>query len=336
MSSGSDPPRNPRDIQGLLRYCIENVPQMQSNTDSESDSTLNPMNDERREWLNSALNSITNNCVQQMLKCIHIINDGLKSFESTNGVISLETVSEMESVIDTLIDYTGDLDNASDFYKIGGFSVFRPLLESKSDILRSKACELLSECVQNHTICQTYALNEDLLKILVKLLDEEDNENVRIKSVYAISSLIRDNEDAQQLFENELNGFAILLHAMQSNTSHDNKLRIKISFLITSLSRKQSVCQTLYNTGFLMQMIGLLHGRHDSSHQYLMEALFAIVSQHKLSKHECLRKELGLKSLLKEKMDYLKGKPEFSEEEQYVKDLYELCFIDNDLPESER
>jgi hypothetical protein len=45
---------------------------------------------------------------------------------------------------------------------------------------------------------------------------------------------------------------------------------------------------------------------------------------------------LGLKNLLKNRIEFLKGKQEFLEEEEYCKGLLEMCFIDNDLPESER
>jgi hsp70-interacting protein len=336
MSSGEEPPRPPRDIQGLLRYCIENAPQMASNSES-LESNFNGMSVERREWLNNALQSMTTDVVIQMIQCLDVIRDGLKSSEATNGVISSESETRMESAIDTLIDYTGSLDNASDFYQIGGFDVFRPLLESKSVILMSKTCELLSEVVQNHSICQTYALNHDLLSVLVKILDEEYDEKVKIKSLYAISCLIRDNKEAQQLFDSKLNGFSVLLRAMRSNSSSkDNKLRIKSSFLIRHLCSDQSICQTLYDLGFLTQIVGLLQSEHDSSHEHLFAALYALVSSHKVSRNECQRKELGLKNLLKNRIEFLKGKQEFLEEEEYCKELLEMCFIDNDLPESER
>lgn len=333
MSDGSEPPRPPRDIQGLLRLCMETVPQDQTS----SASQLHPLDPERRQWLSGALNGMTTDVIQEMVKCVDQIKSGLNE-STTEGLISMETVDRMESAIESLIDFTGNLDNARDFYQLGGFELFRPLLASKVDSLKSKTCELLAEVVQNETNCQTYALDNHLLTDLVELLDKSDNERVRIKSLYAISSLIRDNQSAQQVFESDLDGLQVLLRAIDSTNpfSLDNKIRIKASFLMTSLCRKPSTCDSLYALGVLDQLIGALQGEHDSTHEHLLAALYVLVSTHQPSRTDCLRRQFGLKNLLKQRIEDLKGKEEFLEELNYCKQLLDLLFIDNNLPESER
>ena len=335
MSDGSDepPPRQPRDIQSLLRLCMETVPQDPSSTSQE----LHPLDPERRQWLSDALHSMTTDVVQEMVKSVDSIKNGLNE-RTDDGLISMDTIEKMEESIDSLIDVTGNLDNARDFYKIGGFDIFRPLLESNSEILKMKACELLAEVVQNEIECQSHALDTNLLDLLVRLLDEDPHESVRIKSLYAISCLIRDNESAQQLFESKLDGLSVLLKAIDSTNplSKDNKLRIKASFLMSSLCRKQSICDSLYGLGVLTQLIGALQGEHDSTHEHLLAALYTLVSAHEPSKQDCRRREWGLKNFLKQRIEELKGSEEFLEELDYCNRLLELLFIDKDLPESER
>ena len=337
MSDNSDPTgdrRPPRDMPDLLKICMETA----GARDSTRDDQPRPLDDDRRQWLAEALQSVTTDVVKEMIKGIEIIKTGL-SERTEDGKLSEETVERIESAIDILIDYTGSLDNARDFHTIGGFDVFAPLLESDSDVLKCRACELLAEIVQNETKSQSYALDNNLLDILVRLLDTDPSESVRVKSLYAISCLIRDNDSAQEVFESRLDGLSVLLRAIDSSNplSKDNKLRIKASFLMTSLCRrKPSVCDSLYELGVLTQLLGLLQGQHDSTHEHLLAALYAIVSTHNRSRDDCRRPDRGLKQFLKKRIEDLSGKEESLEESEYCRRLLEELFVDKDLPESER
>ena len=334
MSDGSDDPqRQPRDVQGLLRLALESGGEGPTPTSQ----GLQPLDPERRQWLSNVLQSMTTDVIQEMIKCVDIIRNGLNE-RTADGLLSVDTIERMADAMDVLIDQTGNLDNARDFYKIGGFDLFRPLLESQSAVLKAKACELLAEVVQNEAECQTYALDSHLLPVLVRLLDRDGDERVRIKSLYAISCLIRDNDTAQQLFESQMDGLSVLLKAIDSTNplSTDNKLRIKASFLLSSLCRKPAFCDSLHGLGVLTQLVGALQGEHDSTHEFLLAALYSLVSVHDTSRQDCRRPEWGLKHFLKQRIEDLKGKEEFAEELDYCNRLLELLFIDKDLPETER
>lgn len=336
MSDNSDPTgghRPPRDMPDLLKICMEAAAR-----DPNPNEEPRPLDADRRQWLSEALQSMTTDVVKEMQKAIEVIKTGLSEL-SEDGLLSEEVVQRIESAVDVLIDYTGSLDNARDFHTIGGFVVFRPLLESDSAVLKCKACELLAEVVQNEVKCQSYAMDDNLLDVLVRLLDSDPNESVRVKSLYAISCLIRDNDSAQQVFESQLDGLSVLLRAIDSSNplSKDNKLRIKASFLMQSLCRrKPSVCDSLYELGVLSQLVGLLKGDHDSSHEHLLAALYSLVSTHDRTRQDCRRPEWALKSFLKTRIDQLKGREEFLEESEYCRRLLEEIFVDKDLPESER
>lgn len=332
---GSDPPRQPNNYQQLLRICMANAEYEGPTRTDHVTSTS-----EDRQWLAEALQGLTSDIINEMMECIDVIKKGLIEIESSDQeCISQETIDEIEGAIDALIDHTGSIDNASDFYKIGGFDLFPLLFSVPSNTLVAKTAELLAEIVQNHKECQKHAIQFNLLETLVKLLDTSKDDNVKIKSLYAISCMIRDNEQAQDAFENKLDGFSVLLKAIQTSdgTSGEHKLRIKASFLINSLCRQRPAFrEVLHNMGFVELLIALLHNQHDSSHEHLLAALHSLVTQHDPSRIQCQRDEYGLEKLLKDRIELVKGKSEFLEEEEYCKEILQYCFGEDEFPETER
>lgn len=326
---GAEPPRQPNDLQGLLRLCMETA-----EYEGPSRNELNPLDPDRQAWLSEALHSMSTDVVQEMKKAIEIVTNGLKDFES--GTRSKDDIkTEIDEAVEILMEYVGNIDYSTDFFKIGGFQLFSKFLNSCNDELKISGAELLAEAVQNHVVCQKAALEMKLLPKLIYLLDNDKNPAVRVKMLYAISCLIRENQEAQNEFENSYDGFSVLLRAMQSNDSV--KIRIKSSFLISSLCREQpKFRETLYKMGLVEQIVALLHTPHDESHEFLLSALYGLITEHEASKNECHRKELQLETLLKERLEIIKGKPEFLEEEEYCKRLLNLLFQDQDQPETER
>jgi hsp70-interacting protein len=74
-----------------------------------------------------------------------------------------------------------------DFHKIGGFCIFRPCLDSPHGSLRWRAAEIIAELSQNNPYCQERVLEAGLLPVLLSLIDVDDNRQVRIKALYALS-----------------------------------------------------------------------------------------------------------------------------------------------------
>lgn len=74
-----------------------------------------------------------------------------------------------------------------DFHKIGGFCIFRPSLDSSHGSLRWRAAEIIAELTQNNPYCQERVLEAGLLPVLLSLVDTDDNQQVRIKALYALS-----------------------------------------------------------------------------------------------------------------------------------------------------
>ena len=63
--------------------------------------------------------------------------------------------------------------------------------------------------------------------------------------------------------------------------------------------------------GFVEQFVALLQRDHDSTHEHLLSALLALVEGHQRALNECRRPEFLLKSLLENRLEFVKDHEEF-------------------------
>ncbi|RWS12300.1 hsp70-binding protein 1-like isoform X2 [Dinothrombium tinctorium] len=310
-----------RNLRGLLQFCVEQTAR-EDNTSSNAEA----MSEERRQWLSQVIGSIGNQ-VEQMKQNVDIVKSFLNSGEE-------HETDEVIEAIDNLIDIVAQIDYANDFHKIGGFEILAPLISCNNSKLQIKGCDLLAEIVQNNKYCQKAVVDYKLLPLLVSTLDTDPDEEVRIKALYAISCLLRGNEDIQSLFESQFDGFSVLLRSIQQSST---KLRIKTSFLLTSLCQQQPrFKEALWKMGFVEQIIAILHQPHNETHEFLLSALYALVSEHEPSRKECQRSELKFESLLRSKLQQIKDRDECKEEIEYCEKLLLICFNNDTQIESER
>ncbi|XP_076304314.1 hsp70-binding protein 1 [Tachypleus tridentatus] len=304
----------PRNLQGLLRFCTENT-QAEDSTHPTDTSSIDP---ERREWLEQALNSMTVSVVEEMEKCLQILRNSIND-EKADG----DAFAEQKVTLEKLLDFVDSMDNAIDFHKLGGFSLLQPLLKEPDTEVKALTAELVAELVQNNSYCQKAAIEHHLVETLLNVIDHDPEELVKVKALYAISCLCRQCPEAQQVME-QTGGFSVLLRALQSPIE---KLKIKTCFLLSNLcSQEPTYRELLFKMGFVEQLAALLQTEHNRSHEYLMSAVLALVSDHPQAQEECHRPELGLKSILENRLKLLEGKEEFQEELHYCHQLLNLCF----------
>nr|CAG4640403.1 EOG090X0EEI [Daphnia pulex] len=304
-----EPPRQPRDMQGLLRFAIEG-------TAAEDRTTTTSMSEERRRWLEEALRGLSVDVVAEISKSLNILNpDRVESPE--------EDPQEMEEALEMITDFADSMDTANDFHKIGGFFILIPCLNSPHDGVRWRCCQLIGTLTQNNPYCQQHVLNEDLLPILLKMLENDDCEEARIKALYAISCLTRECAEAQDAFVH-CDGFSSLLRALQSSLG---KLKIKASFLLTCLCNENpSFKDTLCNMGFVEQFVALLQRDHDSTHEHLLAALLALTQCHPPSIEECRRSEFLFREFLDNRIELIGDRDECLEEAEYCRTLLSVIF----------
>lgn len=302
--------KQPKSVGKLLHMCLET----QSGSPQDENHVVQPMPEERRQWLDNALRDLTVSPVERMKVGLRI----LTTAESTE--------QQMIDALDEIIEWCENLDFAADFYKIGGYPVLSKLLPHKSAEIRWKTLELIAVLVQNHTYCQEMALKENLLPKMLTILDTDDDSTVKIKALYAVSCLTRDNPEAQKVFI-EKDGFSVLMRAMQTDVE---KLKIKAAFMLSALCvDKPDIKDVMCDTGMIEQLVGVLNEEHNSFHEHTLAALLSIVTNHQKAVEECQRPELELDKKLQERIRSLNGKDEFREESQYAKELLKIITKDD-------
>lgn len=98
-----------------------------------------------------------------------------------------DDASKYESALEKIADYVDSMDIANDFYKIGGFSIFGPCLNSPHSSIRWRAADIIAELSQNNPFCQDKVLETNLFSTLLNMVDSDPSEAARIKALYAVS-----------------------------------------------------------------------------------------------------------------------------------------------------
>lgn len=306
--------RYPPNLRGLLNFCTEYT----QTEDAPSASGVSAMPEETRQWLSEAIDSLQgSDPVKLMLQDIQVIL-------STDD--DADAIEKKEEALENLQLHTEDVDLANDFHRIGGFHILPLLLSSRHAELRWRAAELIATLTQNNRYCQNAVLEVKLLPPLMKLLDNaSEDEQVRVKALYAVSCVTRESSEAQSEFVRH-DGFSVLLRAMQSDVE---KLQMKSAFLMSALCQQQPLfTNTLCDMGAVEQLVGLLSMEHRPFHEQLIVALYHLIAENEQARADCHRPEFALKSLLLDRKHSLEGKEEFQEELEYVGRVYNLCFAD--------
>ncbi|KAH7954643.1 hypothetical protein HPB49_020479 [Dermacentor silvarum] len=166
----------------------------------------------RIQWLTRAMQELLVNPYDEMRRSLRNIRECLR--ESHNiGRVLVACIANVQQFID-VVDY------AKDFEKMGGFQVLPELLDYPSSLVRVGTCALIAELVQNNPHCQRAALRS--ASRLLRLLNTETDDEVRCKSLYALSCMVRQNKDAYANFE-KLGGPVVLRRVLFETTNRSGQ-----------------------------------------------------------------------------------------------------------------
>uniref|UniRef100_A0A182W6E9 Nucleotide exchange factor Fes1 domain-containing protein n=1 Tax=Anopheles minimus TaxID=112268 RepID=A0A182W6E9_9DIPT len=218
MASGENPdqPRQPRNLQGLLKFAMEAT----KSEDAPNAAQFQPLDDERRRFLEEALKSLTVDVVQELEKSMNVL---LNNESDENAKID---------ALETVTDFVEDIDTANDFFKVGGFVIIKPGLESSSAEVRSRTLRLIVALAQCNPFCQQHLLELNILPKLIELLADEVT--VAQDAVSAASAMVRQYEPCAKAFI-EIGGLECIVKCLQSD---NEKVCIRSSFLMVSLSKE--------------------------------------------------------------------------------------------------
>ena len=196
------------------------------------------MDPERRKFLEDALKSMTLNVVEELNKAMKTLMD-INASEK-DKIHSLEVVT----------NYVADIDAANgklsskyvwlltklmfvlflDFFKIGGFCIILPCLNSEITEIRCETAMLIGELAQNNPYCQQQLLDLNIMPKLIEILSGDFE--AAPHALHAISCMIRSFEPSVASFI-EIGGLECILGLLQSNDQE--KIIIKTVFLISNL-----------------------------------------------------------------------------------------------------
>ncbi|TNM97265.1 hypothetical protein fugu_015421 [Takifugu bimaculatus] len=309
--------RYPQNLQGLLQLAVD------AGSATEEPAPAEPMSEERKAWLREALADVAKGQmdeVEQMKTCLAVLN------QEGKGEVELDEDDDeaKESAFEMLSELCENLDNARDLMVLGGLElcVSRYLSHSQSG-LRWRAAELIASCAQNMPQLQTHLLGIGTLPKLLQLTDSDPHPTVRVKALYALSCLVREQEAGLQAFLSH-DGFSVLMRGMQSE---NEKLRTKSAFLLLNLLTSHPEHKdTVVSMGMVQQLVSVLRTPHSQFHEHVVGTLCCLVEDCPQGLRDCRDPALGLEELLKQRSVELRGKEENEEELEFCKHLRSMCF----------
>ncbi|XP_055541444.1 hsp70-binding protein 1 [Wyeomyia smithii] len=309
MSQGGDnpdQPRQPRSLQGLLKFAMEAT----QSEDAPNPSHVEGMDPERRQFLESALKSLTLDVVQEIEKAMKILTDP-------------ETAEDDKAeALEIIVDFVQDIDAANDFFKVGGFVIIQPGLDSPNANVRTGTLRLIAELSQNNPTCQQHLLEANVLPRVVELLSDEAE--VAVQAMHAISCLVRHHEPCLAAYI-EMGGLECLLGCIQTD---NDKLRIKSSFLMSNLCTEfAAVRDEFIKLNAVERVIASI--RPSKEYEPKLETALStlnVLTDSSEAVMRCQDAELKLKPKLELILKLNNGKDECLEQIEYASTLLKRCF----------
>lgn len=329
MAEQEDPnqPRQPKDMTGLLKFCM----QATKSEDAPRDDTHVPIDPERLAWLQDAMKNMTVDVVQQLAEGIRILSQPyVYDVNATD-----DEIGEAEVAFEAISDWVGNIDMANNFHKIGGFVILKRIIKSSPHyVLRWNAASTVAELSQNNPYCQEHFVTDGFIQALIEMLrkgleDEQIvDEKCSLKSLYAISTIVRDYSPGLEIFLALKGSEVVLQCAIQPQTT-TQRLRIKACFFVSSISlESKEAAKTFSDMGLARQLIVLLQqAEHQQADEHVVKALLTCLRDDESAQGECRdSSELNLNGLIDIRKKDLKGKEEFQEELDYYLEIESLCY----------
>ncbi|GLV32293.1 Sil1 nucleotide exchange factor [Carabus blaptoides fortunei] len=167
---------------------------------------------------------------------IEILRELFVKFKQTSANTTLLHEDKESQIVYILEDFeylVHQIDNANEFVSLDGFNVvIYHNLNSTNVRVKCESLSVLAACVQNNGKAQIHALESGAVDKVIKILALDANIDVKLRAVYALSSLLRRFPLAQKYFikNGGLNVFTSVF-----SKSENIKLQVKIVTLIYDL-----------------------------------------------------------------------------------------------------
>ncbi|BFZ63211.1 hsp70 nucleotide exchange factor fes1 [Saitoella coloradoensis] len=184
------------------------------------------------------------------------------------------TLENKEIAFDNLEMLIENLDNANNLKNLGLWPPLLSNLSSPEPSLRLAACGVIGTAVQNNEKSQNSCLEHDGLTKVIDVLQNDDDNGVRVKAVYAVSSIIRNNSQALKTF-GDSNGWKALAGALDGSTSMTRKAVFLISALLLQDEGSEIVLEQVKSLRLADKAVSLVEKNADD--EDMVEKLLMLV-----------------------------------------------------------
>ncbi|XP_020208639.1 nucleotide exchange factor SIL1 isoform X2 [Cajanus cajan] len=175
--------------------------------------------------------------IKETLEKIKMPSDGELMKIAVRDLNNVSTsLEDRHRALQELLELVEPIDNANDLNKLGGLLAVTKELNHSDPGIRTVAAWVIGKASQNNPNVQQQILEFGVLSRLMKMVKSNSIEEAN-KALYAVSALIRNNLDSQELFYAEAGGW--MLQDILSNASLDIRLRRKAVLLLADLAEYQ-------------------------------------------------------------------------------------------------
>ncbi|CAL8282738.1 unnamed protein product [Boreogadus saida] len=190
----------------------------------------------------------------------------------------------------------------------GAFNCASPLCGSCAERCEVACCPAARDLRPEHAASSVAPARHRRPPEAPWLTDSDPHPTVRVKALYGVSCLVREQEAGLRAFVSQ-DGFSVLMRGMQSE---DERLRTKSAFLLLNLlSAHPEQKGTVLSMGMAEQLVSVLRSPHSSFHEHVLGALCCLVEDCPQGLKDCRSSSLGLDELLTHRARDLQGREEW-------------------------
>lgn len=310
-----DPFSNMPFLQNMLQFSTSLQQQQQPGQEDQSNNqSTREISPEKRQFLEEALKSRSVNPNEEMKKCI----DCLKNQN--------ETEERRLEALETLRDWCEDINFSIDYHKMNGYGLLFDLMNDKNEEVRALACDFVGTLAQNNEYCQESLLRMEIMKPLLEKLCNDDDKNVKIKALYAISCLIREYPKGLEMFLT-YNGVQALVNTIKIP---NEKIKLKCCFLISAVCKNQQIKSELTKKMIIPELIQIYREQFELNiYDHILAAITELINNNPDAIKQAQAMNLNFKALLTDRLSQINNDPSRQEERDNAQYLMNTLFVEN-------
>eukprot|EP00040_Diaphanoeca_grandis_P017289 m.89975 g.89975 ORF g.89975 m.89975 type:complete len:335 (-) comp26351_c0_seq1:349-1353(-) len=279
------------------------------------DGNLSALDEEKKAYLHKVMASMTIDNVDKMKRIFNVM---LLDQTTLPEDEDFDIMAAKLAALEELQDIIEDIDNATDFMKIGGVGVcYAALNDDNTEAIKLQAIACLASAAQNHPAVQVHLFDTGVVDKLLSILQDITSSSPLLETaVRGISCVIRGQHTITEDFIRK-KGVQVLASTLKRETSPTRALFIKVAYLTGSLALDFLRFQTIVRVaGLLDALVDTLasstNGDNDDDNDVVWEhtlRAFVNCSTNETSNVTFLFEKTKFAELLENRERYLTTRP---------------------------